>query len=99
MARAPRIVPVCVLRGRRRPAVTASAELVQPGRSETLRIVNRASRPFRLDVRGPGSVAGFAAHPELGGLYFVTRAHRQRSRGVALEAAQDVGGRIEDAVP
>src|SRR5258708_5561293 len=97
MPRAPGIVPIGVLRGRGRPAMTASAELVQPGRGETLRIVDRAARPARLDVSGPRAVARFAAYPELGGLYFFTRAHRQRSRGVALEAAQDIGGRIGEA--
>lgn len=47
---------------------------------------------------GAGAVAGFALDARFGGEDALFRGEAERAGGVALEAAEDLGARIEDAV-
>src|SRR2546425_12345564 len=90
--------PVRVLERPRRLAVTASAERIQLGCRQPLGILDRIPRAIRLHVRRARPVTRLTPHPEFEWQYLLTGTERERTRRVALEAAQDIGLRIEGAV-
>lgn len=91
VADVPGVLPVDVFAGLGGLAMAGAAEVVEAGGVEDF-------GAEELGVVGSGAVAGLALDAEFGGLNARLACEREFTGGVALEAAEDLGAGVEDAV-